>query len=287
MLLFREDWAEIPFALPITQEHVANPDLQLHLYGGAVDFLKKSNHDHIPNDPYYVWSGEIRDTAIWAATFSYKDRTVIDLSGEASISWRTRQSGEHCLRVVLRLVDGDWLISEPVVCQSAEWQVTTHTLSTLSWSGLGADELDFSKAAPVTDPDLTSVVEVGFTDMKAAAGSPSSSRVDWLEVRGSPAQLSWYSPYPEIDGWRTVPWIGRVSVGLHPWIFHEQMSWIQVIEGQDGSFAIWDPALGWMWTAEGWFPYLYAYGKASWLYFLTGPIPRWFFNLNQGEWELF
>ncbi|MEX0332007.1 MAG: hypothetical protein AB3N64_11340 [Puniceicoccaceae bacterium] len=143
-LLFREDWAEIPFALPITQEHVANPDLQLHLYGGAVDYLKKSNHDNIPNDPYYVWSGEIRDTANWAATLGFKDGTVMDLTGEASIRWRTRQSGEHCLRVVLRLVGGYWLISGPLDCESADWQVTGHRFSRLTWVRLEAGELDFA-----------------------------------------------------------------------------------------------------------------------------------------------
>ncbi|MEX0332008.1 MAG: hypothetical protein AB3N64_11345 [Puniceicoccaceae bacterium] len=123
--------------------------------------------------------------------------------------------------------------------------------------------------------------------MKAANGTPSSSRVDWLEVRGKSVNLSWYSAYPEIDGWRTVPWLGRISVALDPWVFHEHMSWIQVFEGQNGSFVIWDPEIGWTWTAEGWFPYLYSYGNTCWYYFLSGPSPRWFFNLNTGEWELF
>jgi hypothetical protein len=182
--LFREDWAETPWALPITQEHVANPALELHLYGGAVDTLKKSHHDNIANDPYYVWSGEIKDTDVWGATLGFKDGTAVDLSGDASLSWRTRQSGEHCLHIILRTLGGDWLVSEAVDCATPDWQVTTHIFSNLSWNLLDADRIDFSEAVEVQEPDLAKIVEVGFTDMKASASSAHSSRVDWMEVWG-------------------------------------------------------------------------------------------------------
>ncbi|MBI5008171.1 MAG: hypothetical protein HZB98_00620, partial [Bacteroidia bacterium] len=36
-LFFREDWKEIPAATPVTQKHVANPDLLLGLYGPGCD----------------------------------------------------------------------------------------------------------------------------------------------------------------------------------------------------------------------------------------------------------
>jgi hypothetical protein len=52
-VFFREDWAETPPSLPITREHVANPDLTLHLYGPGGDKVKKSHHEEPPLDPYY------------------------------------------------------------------------------------------------------------------------------------------------------------------------------------------------------------------------------------------
>ena len=200
LLLFREDWAETPWALPITQEHVANPELKLHLYGGAVDFLKKSHHDDIENDPFYVWSGEIRRTDVWGATLGYKDGTAVDLSGDASLKWRTRQSGDHCLHIILRTLGGDWLVSQAVDPATPDWRVTTHIFSSLSWKTLDADRIDFANAVDFPEPngiddanavelpkpDLTRIVEVGFTDMKTCTGSPQSSRVDWMEVWGYP-----------------------------------------------------------------------------------------------------
>lgn len=41
-VFFREEWAQIPPSLPITQEHLANPELTLHLYGPGGDKVSHS-----------------------------------------------------------------------------------------------------------------------------------------------------------------------------------------------------------------------------------------------------
>ena len=51
-LFFREDWKEIAAATPVTQEHVANPKLQVALYGPGKDGIRKSHHDTPKDDPY-------------------------------------------------------------------------------------------------------------------------------------------------------------------------------------------------------------------------------------------
>ena len=56
-LFFREDWKEIPAAIPLTQDHVSNINLVVNLYGQGADSIKKSNHDRPVDDPFYVWSG--------------------------------------------------------------------------------------------------------------------------------------------------------------------------------------------------------------------------------------
>lgn len=57
-LYFREDFRVLPPATPITQEHLANPSLTLHLYGAGAESVKKSHHEEKADDPFYVWSGQ-------------------------------------------------------------------------------------------------------------------------------------------------------------------------------------------------------------------------------------
>src|SRR5688500_5488514 len=86
-LFFREDWKEIEAALPVTQEHVSNPDLVVSLYGPASNAIKKSNHPNIPNDPYYIWSGECRGN--WAVGLRHRSQ-MVDLSGDGRIKFRSK-----------------------------------------------------------------------------------------------------------------------------------------------------------------------------------------------------
>jgi len=423
--IFREDWAETPWALPITQEHVANADLQLNLYGGAVGGgegdaaygLKKSHHDEIANDPYYVWTGEIQE-AIWGASLGFKDARSFDLSGDASLSWRTRQSGDNCLHIILRTLGGDWLISEATNCATSEWQITTHVFSSLTWKLLDADRIDFAEAVDISEVDLSKIVEVGFTDMMVGASSAQSSRIDWLEVTGHPRptvaiaalstgsllhrksvdlsndgnlgthwfaegdnqylkaeleeasmvngveiawwknrertsafevevssdgsswttvlpemntedvardfeyyplpeeieakfirvighgntangwnsiaelrilgeslSIDWYEAYPLVAGWRNVDWFGFIYADQAPWILHTGLSWIYMMASEEGSFYIWDYAIGWLYTSDSLYPTLYSYGIGKWYMFSSGPDPRWFYNLTDGVWE--
>ena len=62
-LFFREDWKEIAAVAPVTQEHVANPKLQLALYGPGKDGIRKSHHDTPKDDPYTSGLGRARRTA--------------------------------------------------------------------------------------------------------------------------------------------------------------------------------------------------------------------------------
>ena len=45
---------ETPPATPVTQEHVANPDLILSRHGPGQAHVRKSHHDTPADDPYYV-----------------------------------------------------------------------------------------------------------------------------------------------------------------------------------------------------------------------------------------
>lgn len=178
-LFLREDWKETEAELPVTQKHLANPDLELSLHGPAKDEIKKSNHPNIPNDPYYIWSGECQGN--WAVSLSHKTNNV-NLSGSAEIKWQAKQSGFRQLRVILKLSSGEWLVSEQYDDESKYWREKNFKIADLRWR-----ELDIERVIEgnrIKDPDLSRVEEIGFSDLMVGGQSKASSRLDWIEVYG-------------------------------------------------------------------------------------------------------
>lgn len=184
-LFFREDWKETPAALPITAEHVANPDLVLSLHGPGKDGIKKSHHDKPADDPWYVWSGDC--PANWALTLGYRDAHV-DLRGQAKIRWRSKQAGFRYLRIVLQLADGTWLVSDAADGPSNDWREREFNVADIRWRRLNIESV--VEGAWVDKPDLSRVREIGFTDLMRGGGSSACSRLDWIEVWGRPVKPS-------------------------------------------------------------------------------------------------
>lgn len=184
-LLFREDWKEIPAATPVTQEHVANADLILSLYGPGKATIRKSHHDTPADDPYYVWSGECAGN--WAVTLRHRNAAA-DLTGMSKIRWRTKQAGFRQLRIVLKLADGTWLVSDQSDGPSTDWRVREFNISDIRWRKLDIEMI--VENAWVDRPDLAHVEEIGFTDLMRGGGTPACSRVDWIEVYGAKQPLS-------------------------------------------------------------------------------------------------
>lgn len=191
-LYFREDWKEIPFALPITPEHVANPDLRMETHGPGKLGIKKSHHAEIENDPFYVWSGQCKLS--WALSLR-KNGYVADLSSsDAKVRWRTRQSGDHALHLLIKLPGERWFISE----QSdggQEWHDHEFKIRELTWRHFSVIKAIAEER--VATPPLDKVEQIGFTDQRPGNGSASSSRLDWIEVHGKSTKAP-KSPPPAV-----------------------------------------------------------------------------------------
>ena len=183
-LFFREDFREIPAEIPISQKHIANPDVVFSSYGAGKDSLKKSHHDTPVDDPFYLWSGLCED--FWLVTFKHKTSHV-DLSSFAKIRWRTKQSGFHQLRIILKLGDGTWLISDLSDGSSKDWRITELNLSDIQWWYFNINSMKEVRPAKATDINLKLVEEIGCTDLMRGGGSNACSRLDWIEVYGFPA----------------------------------------------------------------------------------------------------
>ncbi|WP_372948188.1 hypothetical protein [Mariniphaga sp.] len=180
-LFFREDWKETPPEIPLSQNHVDNPDLMVQLYGAGKDSLKKSNHEKPVDDPFYVWSGLCLDN--WLVSLKHKDYNV-DLTGFAKIRWRSKQAGLRELRIALKLADGTWLVSDLSDGPSKDWRIKEFNIQNITWYKLDINRV--TEIGPVSNPDLSNVEEIGFTDLMPGGKSASCSRLDWIEVDGKP-----------------------------------------------------------------------------------------------------
>jgi hypothetical protein len=149
------------------------------LYGPGAKEIKKSHHTQPADDPYYVWSGQA--SGGWVVTLRHQKGSA-DLSGEAKVRWRSRQSGPRQLRLVVKLSDGTWLISEQSDGESQSGREHEFAIASQRWRKL--DIVTIMEGAKVTTPDLSRVEEIGFTDLMAGGGSAACSRLDWIEVYG-------------------------------------------------------------------------------------------------------
>ena len=184
-LFFREDWKETPAETPVTQNHVANADVKLALYGPGKDGIKKSHHDTPADDPFYIWFGTCNGNC--AITLRHKTK-LVDLTGLAHIRWRARQTGIRQLHLVLKLAGGSWLVSQEGDGPASDWREQDFVIRDLHWNKL--DSKTVLEGAPVENPDLSRVEELGWTDLMTGGGTPASSRLDWIEVYGKATPAS-------------------------------------------------------------------------------------------------
>jgi hypothetical protein len=178
-LLWREDWKENPAVTPVTQEHVANPDLVMTRHGPGEAKIRKSHHDKPADDPFYVWSGEAESN--WALSLR-NTRAAMDLTGNAKIRWRAKQTGFRQLRIILKLANGKWIVSDQFDDESTDWRIREFNLPDLRWRALDIAKVTEGKWE--LNPDLSRVEEVGVTDLMAGGRTAASSRLDWIEVYG-------------------------------------------------------------------------------------------------------
>jgi len=123
-----------------------------------------------------------------------RDRSnYVNLTGLAKIRWRTKQTGFHMLRPIIKLADGTWLVGDHAEGPSVDWRETEFALADVRWHWLNADKVVTTKDSEwVVNPDLSKVDEVGFTDLMPGNvadhghGTSGASRVDWIEVYGTP-----------------------------------------------------------------------------------------------------
>jgi len=199
-LFFREDWKHTPATPehPVTQDNVTVPNMEIKIYGqtkqgiapdtGVWEIQRASPKD----DPTFIYTGPCMTPC--ALALRHKEN-FMDLTGLAKVRWRTKQTGFHLLRPIIKLADGTWLVGDYFEPPSTDWRETEFAFADVRWHYLNIDKVVTTKTSDwVEKPDLSRVDELGFTDLMPGAaadnghGTSGASRVDWWELYANPVK---------------------------------------------------------------------------------------------------
>src|ERR1700693_6130450 len=167
-LFFREDWKLDPNAPnvnnadepehPIGQGDVANPNLEVHVYGdkGGTRISDQTYNNNI------TYAMTLLCSSNCAITLRDKNNDV-DLSGLATIRWRTRISGFHYLHPIVTLADRTWLVGDHATAYSTDWVESEIQLADVRWQPLNIENVIEGRGDKwVDNPNLSRVEEIGF-----------------------------------------------------------------------------------------------------------------------------
>jgi hypothetical protein len=167
-LFFHEEWKQTPAGgeHPVTQDGVANPGLELKLYGTSGKEVQLTGSAKDDNNPIHLWTGLC--TTPCAVALRHKE-SFADLTGLARIRWVTKMSGFHQIRPVVKLADGTWLVGDHADGSVADWQISEFNLNEVRWLKLDIEKV-VTKGNIVEKPDLSKVDEIGFADLTPGSG---------------------------------------------------------------------------------------------------------------------
>jgi hypothetical protein len=189
-LLFREEWTATPHQHPVTQADMVNQNLELKLYGPSGKEIVTASQG-APSmagaAPTHVFTGLCEQNCAAAL----RDRkNYMDLSGLAKIRWNAKVSGTHRVRLIVKLADGTWYLSDHEDSNSFDFHPSEFTVSESHWIKLDIDRVvsrgDWLERNAV---DLRKVDEVGFTSLMPGGGHGDGGYIDmgWIEVYGKAA----------------------------------------------------------------------------------------------------
>ena len=185
-LFFSEEWKETTETGDITvaQRFVANPNLELKLYGPGANGQMITGSAANPQNPTHVWNGMC--AANCAMTLRDKNNFV-DLTGQAKARWVTKVSGFQRIHPIVKLADGTMLVGDWADGSTNDWRETEFYFAEVRWIKLDPARV-VTVGAAVDKVDLSKVDEFGWTDLMNASGHGQGgwSDVGKIELYGKP-----------------------------------------------------------------------------------------------------
>jgi len=179
-LFFAEEWKQTPAGdeHPVTQQSVANPALDLKLYGTTAKEIQLTGAPGNENNPTHVWTGMCATPC--ALAFKHKTNYA-DLTGLARVRWNTKTSGFHQIRPIVKLVDGTWLVGDYADGTTRDWLVSEFSLADVRWLRLDIERV-VTTGNIVERPDLSKVDEIGFADLMPGSGHGAGGWSDVAQI---------------------------------------------------------------------------------------------------------
>ena len=162
--------------LPLSQDTVTTPDVDLQLYGDGKDIVVA-----VGKGPYapHTFDG-LCDRP---CGMTLRDRyDYFDLRGNANMKLTTLVSGFHRVRPLIKLADGTVLIGDQAEGSTADWHPYEISFRDVRWLALDPKLGVTLGEMWVQNPDLSKVDEVGYFDVIPGSGP----RVEGMAVEKMP-----------------------------------------------------------------------------------------------------
>ena len=167
-LLFREEWKQPTKTgdISVAQENVANPNLEIKLYGPGAKGLMITGTDGNPQNPTHVWTGLC--TATCGLTLRDK-ANFVDLTGQAKVRWVSKVSGFQKIHPIVKLADGTYLASDWADGSTGDWREGEAYFAEMRWVKMDPARV-VTTGAFLEKVDLSKVDEFGWSDFMTASG---------------------------------------------------------------------------------------------------------------------
>ena len=166
--LWREEWKQPPYTGQLndenrraTQAAIANPKLELKLYGAMSKDVGVYNHE----GRFDLWNGVVKSPM----AIMLRDKTsYADLTGLARLRAIVRTMGLHVIFPVARLADGSYVAGNRGVNTDGDFLEVELAFGGMRWHKF--DPATATTSAEVKNPDLSKIDEIGFVDLAPGGG---------------------------------------------------------------------------------------------------------------------
>jgi hypothetical protein len=97
---------------------------------------------------------------------------------------------------------------------------------------------------------------------------------EWIEA--TPGQTT---------DWWSSPWFGNFFMSPNGWAMHQELGWVFPVRSPTQGLWLWKEGIGWLWTADGIYPFMFKASSGNWLYFYgQHKGTRLFYDYGSKKW---